>query len=132
MSCAKRSVAPLALAMGLLSAAALAQDAVDPKEAQLAFNNHCRQCHTTKAGDNRLGPSLHGVVGREAGTAPGFGYSTAMKNADLVWTEENLDRYIENPEAVVPGNRMKPYSGIADPAERAKIIAHLTAESDGQ
>ena len=55
-----------------------------------------------------------------------------MQNADLVWDPETLDRYIENPEAVVPGNNMKPYTGISDPAERAKIIAHLEAESDGQ
>jgi cytochrome c len=120
------------MVLKLLSGAALAQDAVDPKEAQLAFNNHCRTCHTTKEGDNRLGPSLHGVVGREAGTAPGFAYSSAMKDAGITWDPQNLDRYIENPEAVVPGNRMKPYSGISDAAERAKIIAHLKAASDGQ
>ena len=132
MSCATRFVAPFAMVLKLLSGAALAQDAVDPKEAQLAFNNHCRTCHTTKEGDNRLGPSLHGVVGREAGTAPGFAYSSAMKDAGITWDPQNLDRYIENPEAVVPGNRMKPYSGISDAAERAKIIAHLKAASDGQ
>jgi cytochrome c len=129
MTCARRIVPPLAIALGLLSGAALAQDQVDPEAAQLAFNNHCRTCHTTKEGDNRLGPSLHGVIGREAGSAPGFGYSSAMKDAGITWDEQTLDRYIENPEAVVPGNNMKPYSGITDPAERAKIIAHLKAES---
>jgi cytochrome c len=129
MTCARRIAPPLAIALGLVSGAALAQDAVDPKEAQLAFNNHCRTCHTTKEGDNRLGPSLYHVIGRKAGTAPGFAYSTAMKNADITWDEQTLDRYIENPEAVVPGNNMKPFSGISDAEERAKIIAHLEAES---
>ena len=125
-------VLPLAAALALLSDAALAQSDVSPDEARLAFNNHCRTCHVTKEGDNRLGPSLHKIVDREAGSVPGFGYSSAMQNADLVWDEQNLDRYIENPDAVVPGNNMKPYSGITDPEERAKIIAHLKAESDGQ
>ena len=128
----RRTVPPLAIALAFLSGAALAQDGVDAEEAQLAFNNHCRTCHTTREGDNRLGPTLHNVIGREAGSVPGFGYSSAMKDAGITWNEETLDRYIGNPDAVVPGNNMKPYSGISDPAERAKIIAHLKAESDGQ
>jgi cytochrome c len=128
---ARRIVRLLAVVLPILSGAALAQDDVDPKEAQLAFNNHCRTCHTTKEGDNRLGPSLYGVMGREAGSAPGYAYSSAMQNADFVWDPETLDRYIENPDAVVPGNKMKPYSGITDPEERAKITAHLKSASDG-
>jgi cytochrome c len=131
MTCARRILPPLATALALFSGTALAQD-VNPEEAQLAFNNHCRTCHVTKEGDNRLGPSLHDVIGRQAGSVPGFGYSSAMKDAGITWDEETLDRYIENPEAVVPGNNMKPYSGITDPEERAKIIAHLKAESGGQ
>jgi cytochrome c len=121
-----------AAALTLLSGAALAQSEVSPDEARLAFNNHCRQCHVTTEGDNRLGPTLYNVIGRKAGSVPGFPYSSAMKNAGITWDEQNLDRYIENPDAVVPGNRMKPYSGVADAAERAKIIAHLKAASDGQ
>jgi cytochrome c len=132
MSHARFTVLPWTAIVMLLSGGALAQDNGGASENQLAFNNHCRTCHTTREGDNRLGPSLHGVVGREAGTAPGFAYSSAMKDAGIVWDEENLDRYIENPEAVVPGNNMKPYSGITSAEERAKIIAHLKAESDGQ
>ena len=132
MSRASKTVLPLAAALALLSGAALAQSDVDPEEAKLAFNNHCRQCHVTREGDNRLGPSLYGVFEREAGSAPGYAYSSAMKNADLVWDAGNLDRYIEKPDAVVPGNKMKPYSGISDPEERAKIIAHLENESAGQ
>jgi cytochrome c len=131
MICAKNTVLPLAAALMLLSGTAFAQDDVSPEEAQLAFNNHCRTCHTTNEGDNRLGPSLYGVIGREAGSAPGYGYSSAMAKADIVWDEEKLDRYIENPDAVVPGNNMKPYSGITSAEERAKVIAHLKAESGG-
>jgi cytochrome c len=131
MTCARRMIPPLATALALFSGTTLAQD-VNPEEAQLAFNNHCRTCHTTKEGDNRLGPSLYQVIGRKAGSAPGFGFSSAMKDAGITWDEGTLDRYIENPEAVVPGNNMKPYSGITDAEERGKIIAHLKAESSGQ
>jgi cytochrome c len=121
-------ILPMAAGLSLLSGPAVAQDAEDAK---LAFNNQCRKCHVTKEGDNRLGPSLFGVIGREAGSVPGFAYSSAMKNAGIAWDEETLDRYIENPDAVVPGNRMKPYPGVDSAEERAKIIAHLKAESEG-
>lgn len=119
-------------ALAIQSGPALAQDDTEAKEAQLAFNNHCRTCHVTRGGDHRLGPSLSGVVGREAGSAPGYGYSSAMADADLIWDEASLDRFIENPNAVVPGNNMKPFSGVGSADERAKIIAHLKAESDGE
>ena len=129
---ARGAVVLLTTALAVLAGPALAQDGAEAKEAQLAFNNNCRTCHVTREGDHRLGPSLYGVVGREAGSAPGYGYSSAMADADLVWEEATLDRFIENPNAVVPGNNMKPFSGIAEADERAKIIAHLKAESDAQ
>lgn len=132
MGRAATTVLPLAAALALLSGAALAQNEVSPDEARLAFNNHCRTCHVTNEGDHRLGPSLYGVVGREAGSASGFPYSSAMQNADFMWDAETIDRFILNPEAVVPGNNMKPFSGVASEEERAKIIAHLEAASDGQ
>ena len=94
---------------------------------ELAFNNVCRTCHTLKEGDNRLGPSLHKIIGRKAGSLPNYGYSNAMKGADLVGDRATLDRFISNPDQVVPGNNMKPYGGIASAEERAKIIAFLEA-----
>jgi cytochrome c len=90
-----------------------------------AFNNACRTCHTVKQGDNRLGPNLHKVIGRKAGSLPGYNYSGAMKEADFVWDEEKLERFIANPDEVVAGNNMKPYGGLASKDERAKIIAFL-------
>jgi cytochrome c len=92
---------------------------------QLAFNNYCRTCHSTKPDDNRLGPSLFGVFGRKAASAPGYSYSDAMKNSDLTWDEGHLDKFIANPEAVVPGNGMKPFTGINNPHERGLIIDFL-------
>ena len=98
------------------------------EDGQLAFNNVCRTCHTLKEGDNRLGPNLHKIIGRKAGSLPNYSYSSAMKDADLVWDMATLDRYISNPDQVVPGNNMKPYGGVASAEERAKIIAFLEAQ----
>jgi cytochrome c len=96
------------------------------KSGQLKFNNFCRTCHSVREGDHRLGPSLHGVVGRKAGTAPGFrNYSQALANSGIVWDEQSLDKFLENPDALVPGNNMKPFSRLADPRVREDIIAHL-------
>ena len=131
MTSLRTMILPLATGLLLLSGVAAAQESADAEEGKLAFNNNCRRCHVTKEGDNRLGPSLHDVFGREAGSSSGFAYSSAMKNADIVWDEQTLDAYIENPDAVVPGNRMKPYPGVPSAEERAKIIAHLKAESEG-
>src|SRR5262245_28524434 len=98
------------------------------EDGQLAFNNVCRTCHTLREGDNRLGPNLHKIIGRKAGSLPNFGYSSAMKGADLVWDKATLDRFIANPDQVVSGNNMKPYSGLTSAEERAKIVAFLAAQ----
>jgi cytochrome c len=111
---------------------ASAQDAPSGADAgQLAFNNACRTCHTLREGDNRLGPSLHKVVGRKAGSLPGFAFSSAMKDASLVWDRANLDRFIANPDEVVPGHNMKPFGGIASVEERTRIIAYLETAGAG-
>jgi cytochrome c len=90
------------------------------------FNNHCRTCHSTKQGDNRLGPSLYGVFGAKAGSVAGYtNYSQSLLKSGITWNESTLDKYIENPEAVVPNNNMKPFAGIPDSAERQKIIEYL-------
>jgi len=100
------------------------QGAEDPS-GQQAFNNACRTCHIVREGDNRLGPNLHKVVGRKAGSLPDYGFSSAMKEAGFVWDEEKLDRFIASPDEVVPGNSMKPFGGLASSGDRKKIIAFL-------
>lgn len=121
----------LAAGLALLPGAVPAQDDARAEDEQVAFNNHCRTCHVTDEDDHRLGPSLHNIIGRDAGSAPGYSHSSAMANADIVWDEETLDRFIEDPDAVVPGHNMKPFTGIASAEERAKIISYLKAESEG-
>jgi cytochrome c len=104
---------------------ARARKGADTESGQLTFNNACRTCHTTKEGDNRLGPNLHDVIGRKAGSLPSYGYSSAMKGADFVWDKEKLNRFIEKPDEVVPGHNMKPYGGLTSAEDRSKVIAFL-------
>jgi len=114
-------VAGAALTFAATYGFALAQD----DRGELLFNNTCRTCHTVKEGDNRLGPSLAGVVGRKAGSLPGFPYSDAMKKSGIVWDEATLDRFIADPQSVVRGNGMSPYTGMSAAEDRAAVIAFL-------
>ena len=84
----------------------------------------CRLCHTLEPGKNLIGPSLHQVVGRKAGSLPGYTYSAAMKNSGITWTGEQIYRFLAAPAAVVPGTRMA-YAGLKDPQRRADVIAYL-------
>jgi cytochrome c len=102
-----------------------AQQNVNAASGQQMFNNACRTCHTTREGDNRLGPHLYKIIGRKSGSLPDYGYSSALKGADFVWDEEKIDRFIANPDEVVPGNRMKPYSGLLSTDDRARIVSFL-------
>jgi cytochrome c len=116
-----------AAAIMLAARAALPQTSqgAEDSSGQQAFNNACRTCHMVKEGDNRLGPNLHNIVGRKAGSLPGYGFSSAMKDAGFVWDEEKLDRFMASPDEVVPGNNMKPYGGLSSSDDRKKIIEFL-------
>lgn len=96
---------------------------------QVAFNTHCRNCHSTNPGDNRLGPSLHGIVGAKAGQVKGFtGYSGGL-TPDMTWDEETLDKFITDPTAMVSNTTMKPFGGVPDPEQRKLIIEFLKTKS---
>jgi len=83
----------------------------------------CAACHSIN-GSHGVGPTLQGVVGRQAGSILGFRFSRAMKGAGYPWDARTLDAYIENPQAAVPGNVM-PYAGLVDVKQRADLIAYL-------
>jgi cytochrome c len=106
-----------------------AQDAAAGEKAFLV----CRACH--QIGPNAkvaVGPVLNGVVGRKAGTYPGFQYSPANKDSGLTWTPEELDKYLENPQAVVPHTKMI-FPGLKDAQKRKDVIAYLEQfGEDGQ
>jgi len=88
----------------------------------------CAPCHKLEAGANNVGPSLHGIFTRKAGELADFRYSPAIKRSGIVWTPETLDKFVTDPQALVPANRM-PYAGMASAGDRADLIAYLLKTS---
>lgn len=88
----------------------------------------CKACHVAEPNVNRVGPTLHAVVGRKAGTIAGFKYSPANKNSGLTWTEEQLFTYLAAPQKVVPGTYMA-FAGLKNPQDRADVIAYLKTKA---
>lgn len=113
----------------LLLTAWIAMPTLAAESAPAAFNNHCRTCHSVKEGDNRLGPSLHNILGAKAGSSSNYpNYSQGMKSSGVTWDEATLDQFIENPDQVIPNNNMKPYKGIGDQAVRKQIVDYLKSQ----
>ena len=82
--------------------------------------NKCVACHSTEAGVHLMGPSLHGLMGREVGSLDDFPFSEAMETADFTWTQETLSEFIENPMQYLPGTVM-PFGGLRN-AEQRKVL----------
>ncbi|GGH63943.1 cytochrome c [Comamonas phosphati] len=111
-----------ALAGALLAAMATAGAAPPDTLPGEQVYARCAACHALA--QDRVGPHHCGLLGRRAGSVPGFAYSPAMKNSGLTWDEKTLDRFLAQPMKVVPGTAMT-YDGIANPKERADLIAYL-------
>lgn len=103
--------------------AAGAQMSGDPARGARIFAQ-CASCHSVEEGMNRVGPSLHGIVGRAAGTVMGFRYSDANRTSGVTWSEQELFSYLENPRARIPGTTMA-FAGIRNAQQRADLIAYL-------
>lgn len=117
------SLASIALCVGALPALADG----DAAKGEKAFRK-CAICHAVDAGaPNKAGPNLHDIVGRKTASLEGFTYSDAMKklgDEGHVWTPEEIERFITDPKAMVPGTKMA-FAGVKKPEERADIAAYL-------
>jgi len=122
----------LALAQGQVlaqgQATAPAEQSAEFKRGRLLYIQ-CRACHDLQPSPvEKVGPNLAGIIGRRAGADTDFAYSPALKAAKLVWDKPTLDRWLEKPSALAPGNTMA-FAGIANPADRAALILYLEIES---
>ncbi len=102
--------------------------AAAPSQGETLFKQRCGTCHAIDAGGPaKMGPPLKGVMGRKAGTAPGFAFSAALKNSGIVWDATNMDAYVAKPTGTVPGTKMM-VGMPGDPAQRAAVISYLAAQ----
>ncbi len=127
----RRSVSTLVLALALAFGASAAQAEGDAVKGKKVFKK-CAACHSLEAGKKKIGPSLHGVMGRTVGTLEGFKYSKAMVaygESGKVWDAETLNAYLEAPKKVVKGTRMA-YAGLKKLQQREDLIAYLEEASN--
>ncbi|MES2102507.1 MAG: c-type cytochrome [Pseudomonadota bacterium] len=113
----------------LVAAASLASPVAyaggDANNGKVLYSSHCIACHSIDV--SLAGPAHRGVYGRKAGSVADFEYSPAMKRSTLVWTEANLDKWLSNPEKLIPGQKMG-YS-VPDAKDRADLIAYLKTQT---
>jgi cytochrome c len=97
----------------------------DANRGQQLYGSRCIGCHSIDS--HRVGPAHQGVFGRRVGTAPGYVYSEALMNSTIIWTAQNLEQWLSDPEAVMPGQKM--WYSVSDPTDRADLIAYLITVS---
>ncbi|WP_295555940.1 c-type cytochrome [uncultured Hyphomicrobium sp.] len=95
---------------------------------QVAFNTHCRSCHSVKPEDNRLGPTLHGIFGASAGQVKGFANYSGGLTPEIKWDEATLDKFLTDPKALASNTTMTPFGGIKDADQRKLIIDYLKTQ----
>src|SRR5579875_928471 len=106
------------------SVGALASSAAAADSGADVFNNNCAICHSTDPGTNKLGPSLAGIVGRKSASLGDYSYSPAMAKANVTWDKATLDKYLTDPQKMVPGTKMI-FPGIKDAKDRKALIDYL-------
>ncbi len=113
----------LVLAAGALAFAAPAFAQGDPAAGQVVFRK-CAVCHSVEPDKNKIGPSMHGIIGRKSAAVGNFAYSAGMKAYNVTWTEETLFTYLEKPQQLVKGTKMV-FVGLPSEKERRDVIAYM-------
>src|SRR5262249_42123537 len=106
----KRPAAPAPTAHGHVQMVQATATSGDAEQGRQVYRK-CQACHSLEAGKNALGPSLAGIIGKKAASVPNYAYSEALRSSGLTWDMSTLDRYLLDPEATVPGNKM-PFPGL--------------------
>ena len=112
-----------AIVASFMATQAFAQDG-NAARGERVFNQQCKTCHSLEDGPSITGPTLHGVFGRKAGTAPGFESSPEMIKSGIVWDETTLAEYSRDPKAKVPDTKMV-FNGIKQAGQLADLVAYL-------
>lgn len=100
----------------------------DAERGKKIFIQRCAECHTIEQGDpHKIGPNLHGLLGRKTGQAPGYNYTAANRERNLLWTPESLFTYLEKPRRVIPGTKMA-FNGLRDVQQRADVVAYIQSK----
>jgi cytochrome c2 len=124
----RQAFAVLAIAACTVAPAFAQDQAIE--EGERLYQRLCATCHSLEEGRNLVGPSLHDIVGREAGVIDGVRYSSAMQDADITWVPEEIKAFIEAPREYLPGTRMA-FTGVRDEEDREAIVAYLASETEG-
>ena len=115
----------VALCLALVPILPLSPAGAASATAGQAVFSRCKICHTIEAGGrNVVGPNLHGIFGRKAGSLPNFAFSPAMKESGVVWDDDTLTKYLRDPKQFIPGDRMA-FPGIKDEDQLADLLAYL-------
>ena len=118
----------LALASSVILLALGSASAADVKAGKKVFKK-CKSCHTVKPEKNKVGPSLHGIIGNASGSVDGYKYSPALASAGIVWTDENMAEFLKNPKEYLPGNKMS-FPGLKKDEDIQNLIAYIKDKSN--
>jgi cytochrome c len=121
MTCSRGAFAALATVLSMIAFADCPANAAGDARRGEKLYKDCQACHSIEKND--IGPMHKGVIGRTAGTVAGYDYSPALRNAKITWTEDNLDKWLTNPQDFIPENKM--FYEVENPQDRADLIAFL-------
>ena len=121
-----RFLAALACSVLALSAVEPSARAQDAATGERLFRTRCASCHSLEPGQNRIGPSLNGVIGRKAGSVEGARYSQGMRDLGITWDAAQIDTFLANPRVMVKGSTMT--ISVTNAADRAALTAYLQSQ----